>query len=68
MDCLPENVNTNDLNYNSPQPKKNKVFKKKPNESKDIRGLLWKAQEDQNSTFINIDYRKIKLFRSTLLK
>ena len=40
MDCLPENVNTNDLNYNSPQPKKNKVFKKKPNESKDIRGLL----------------------------
>ena len=29
MDCLPENVNTNDLNYNSPQPKKNKVFKKK---------------------------------------
>ena len=40
MDCLPENVNTNDLNYNSPQPKKNKVFKKTPNESKDIRGLL----------------------------
>ena len=68
MDCLPENVNTNDLNYNSPQPKKNEVFKKKPNESKDIRGLLWKVQEDQNSTFINIDYRKIKLFRSTLLK